>query len=292
MCPTKDRNVQSMALTYKGEIILIDCGEGTQRQMSIAKIPKSKIKKILISHWHGDHVSGLIGLLQTAFNQNYEGTMRIYGPKGTKMHMDHMLKTVVFESELDIEVIELTPKKNELIKFYENENYYLQCALLEHGTICLGYSFVEKKRYKISMAKAEKLGIKEGPNLGKIQKGESVIINGKTINPEDISKVVPEKKITIISDTCAVPEINLLAKNSDLLISEATFTSEFEERARETKHMTAAQIAQIALDSNAKKLLVTHFSQRFKTSDKILEDAKLHFKEVEAAYDFMKLKVN
>lgn len=291
MCPTKDRNVQSISLVYKGEVILVDCGEGTQRQMSIAKIPKSKVKKILISHWHGDHVSGLIGLFQTAFNQNYEGTLKIYGPKGTKERINYMLKTVVFESELDLEVIELNPKKGEVITFYDNEDYYLQCGLLEHGTTCLGYSFIEKKKYKILMAKAKLVGLKEGPQLGKIQKGEAIKINNKLVKPEDVAKIIPEKKVTIISDTEAVPEINLLSKNADLLISESTFTSELKERARKTKHMTAAQIAQIAQESNVQRLVLTHFSQRYKTTEDLLADASIHFKTVEAAFDFIKIKV-
>ena len=97
MVPTKDRNVQSIYLDYNGEGILFDCGEGTQRQMNIAGINRTKVKKILITHWHGDHVSGLIGLIQTLGNSKYASKLEIYGPKGTKRFMNNLLNSCVFE---------------------------------------------------------------------------------------------------------------------------------------------------------------------------------------------------
>ena len=110
MVPTKDRNVQAFHIEFNGEGMLFDCGEGTQRQMNIAGLSRSKVRRIFISHWHGDHVAGIIGLIQTIGNSNYEGTLSIYGPKGTKERMFHMMQTCVFENKIDIAVHELIPK--------------------------------------------------------------------------------------------------------------------------------------------------------------------------------------
>ena len=111
MVPTKDRNVQSIHLEYRGEGILLDCGEGTQRQMNIAGINRTKVKKILITHWHGDHVSGLIGLIQTLGNSKDVSELSIYGPPGTKKSMSHLLETCIFDLTVDLNIVELDLKE-------------------------------------------------------------------------------------------------------------------------------------------------------------------------------------
>jgi len=126
MVPTKDRNVSSVYLEYQGEGILFDCGEGTQRQLNIANISRAKIKKIFISHWHGDHVSGIIGLLQTISNSVENSTLQIFGPKETKERFGYLMKSTYFNtlSNLNIILKELSPTK--LTKIYENDSYYVE----------------------------------------------------------------------------------------------------------------------------------------------------------------------
>ena len=289
MVPTKDRNVQAIFLSYKSDGILVDCGEGTQRQMNIAGINRNKVKKILISHWHGDHVSGIIGLIQTLGNQEEEPCLTIFGPKGSEGRVQHMLEMCAFDNKVDLNVIELDPKKIET--FYETEDYLLNCAYLDHSTPCLGFSFIEKDRRKIDMKHAKKLGLKEGPFIGKLQRSKSVVFRGKNISPDDVSSIVKGKKITFIMDTSECQNANDLAKGADLLICESAYSSKLEEKAVTNKHMTAAQAAHMATGAGAKKLILTHFSQRYKTVDDLEEEARTIFPESVGSYDFMKIKL-
>jgi ribonuclease Z len=289
MVPTKERNVQGIFISYNGEGILVDCGEGTQRQMNIAGINRKSVKKILISHWHGDHVSGIIGLIQTIGNIEGEQSLKIFGPVGSKERVSHMLQMCTFDNKIDLEIIELAPKGVE--KFFETRDYYLECTSLDHSTPCLGFNFVEKDLRKIDMPKAVRIGLKEGPLIGKLQMGEAVSFKGKQINPDDVSHIVSGKKISFIMDTSVCESAYLLAKDADILISEAAYNSDLEEKAIKHKHMTVKQAAHVATIACAKKLVLTHISQRYKTSEELEEEARTYFPNAVCAYDFMKLKI-
>lgn len=289
MVPTKDRNVQSIYLEYKGEGILIDCGEGTQRQMNIKGINRLKVKKILISHWHGDHVSGLIGLIQTMGNHEEKKKLEIYGPRGTEKHMTHLLQSCIFDLALELEINELDIDAKHTI--FENEDYMIEAAPLDHSVPCLGYSFIEKDKRNINLIKAKKLGLKEGPNLGKLQRGQSITHEGKKIEPDEVSTIKKGKKTTFILDTALTDTCYELAQDADLLISEATLCSDLKEKAQERKHMTAEGAALVASTSGVKKLILTHFSQRYKTLHDLEKEAKETFENTEMAFDFMKVKL-
>lgn len=289
MVPTKERNVQGIYVEYKGEGILIDCGEGTQRQMAIAGINRIKVKKILISHWHGDHVAGLVGLIQTIGNIQEKVKLEIYGPTGTKMRMKHLMNSCIFYNKVEVIIREINPKK--LTKFYENNDYELYAAPLEHSVPCIGFRFVEKDQRRIDMSRAKKLGLKEGPDIGKLQEGTSIIINKKKINPDDVSTITKGKVVSFILDTAVCNNCKVLAKDADLLVSECVYAADLEEKAEKYKHLTAQHIALVASQNNVKKLIVTHFSQRYKEVSKVLQDARDIFSNTDAAFDFMKTKV-
>lgn len=286
MVPTKERNHQSIFLFYKGEGILIDCGEGTQRQMKIADIKFSKVNKILISHWHGDHVLGLPGLLQSINASGYDGKLFIYGPKETKERFNFLLKAFAFKLNFEYEIFEL--KNKDVI---ESKDLIIETRELEHGVPCLGYSIKEKDIRKIRVSVVKKLGIPDGPLLGELQNNKKIIWKGKEIKPEDATYVVKGKKVSIILDTAFCNNAIELAKESNLLISESVYDEELLDKAEEYKHMTARNAAYLASKSNSEKLILTHFSQRFKTIESILEEAKEIFPETSAAYDFMKIKL-
>lgn len=301
MVPTKERNVQSIYIEYRGEGILIDCGEGTQRQMNICGINRNKVRKILITHWHGDHVAGLIGMLQTVGHQlgqqqdeyaeqkGEKASLEIYGPKGTKTHMHHLLQaTIAEQGKINIKIHEL-PMESHM--FYETEYFELWCAPLMHGTPVLGYSLVEKDRRRMDMEKAGKLGLKSGRKIGLLQKGETVKHDGREIKPEMVSDVVKGKKFTVIADTKPCNEAVRLAENSDVLVIESTFSSEHEDKARKFKHLTAEQAAGIAQQAGVKKLILTHFSQRYKDLNPMLDEASVLYPKTTLAYDFMKIEL-
>ena len=286
MVPTKERNHFSFYLKYKNEGILFDCGEGTQRQLRIAGIRPSKITRIFISHFHGDHILGLPGLFQTLAAANYNGTLKIYGPPGLKKVIEKILDLFVFDKSLKIEVNEI-----EKSKFLETTDFEVFAYSLEHNITCFGYKFVEKNKKRVNMTKANKLGLKEGPLIGKLQQNKSVEVNGKKILPSQVTYKVKGKIIGFISDTTLTDNCYEIAKNADLLVSEATHTSKDKEKAKEFKHFTSKEAAIVAKEAGAKKLVLTHFSQRYKEAQPLLEDAKKMFENVTAAQDFMEIKI-
>jgi ribonuclease Z len=205
--------------------------------------------------------------------------------------MEHMLKTCIFENKVVLEIHELIPKRNELLKILENEDFYIETALLDHGIPCLGYSFVEKDTRRMDMNKLKKYGITYGPIIGQLQNGETVTHENNNITPEMVSELKKGLKITFILDTGLCENAITLAENSDLLVCEATYSSELGEKAENYKHMTAKDAALLANNAGAKRLIITHISQRYKTSGEILEDAKNVYENVEVAHDFMKVKI-
>jgi ribonuclease Z len=286
MIPTKERNHQSLLVRCKNYDILVDCGEGTQRQLRMMKIPPTRIRKVLISHWHGDHTLGLPGLIQTLGASNYEGVLEIYGPKGTKKHMNAMKKAFVYEQRLEISIKEVGTKK-----IFEDKDIIIASAELDHGIPCIGFSIKEQDYRRIDLKYVKKLGIPEGPLLGKLQAGKPITWQGRQVKPKDATYIVKGRKVAYVVDTELCRNCIKLAQDADVLVCESTFASEHEEKAFDYKHLTAKQAAQIANQANVKQLVLTHFSQRYKSMDEIEQEAKTYFENTRLAYDFMKMKV-
>jgi ribonuclease Z len=287
MVPTKDRNHSAYLLTHKTEGLIMDCGEGTQRQLKLAGIPPSKITRIMLSHWHGDHTLGLPGLLMTMSQSGYSETLQIYGPKGTKQHLKSMFEAFEFDMRMRIEVHEVG--KDTL---FETEELIVTSLPLEHGIPCIGFRIEEKDRRRINLAKTKKMGIPEGPLLGKLQRGEEIIWKGKPVHPKDTTELIKGKIVALVTDTSPCKNAHILAENADLLICEASYTSTLEEKAEEYTHMTARQAGQLASQAGVKKLCITHFSARYITTNELLEDARTAFQETVAAHDLMKIALD
>jgi len=285
--PTASRNHTAVLLRYQDEMILIDCGEGTQRQFRKARINPCKLTRILITHWHGDHILGLPGLLQTLVLNNYNKTLQIYGPPGTQRFLETLLKMFIFVGDIKIKIQEV----REGI-FYANNNFILEAHNLEHTCPCLGYIFKETDKRKINLVAVKKLGLKPGPELGKLQSGQSINHEGRLIKPEEVSFVKQGKKIAFVFDTAICKSCEKTAKDADLLICEATYLNELKDKAAEYKHMTSVQAATLAKKSKVKKLFLTHISQRYEhESEKILKEAKKIFKNSFLAEDLMKVEL-
>ena len=285
MQPTKKRNHPGFLLKYKKENILFDCGEGIQRQMRIAGIKPAKITRLLISHWHGDHVFGISGLMSSMGADQFAKKLYIYGPKGSKKYLEHLFKSFAAKNIIDYEVKEIDSGI-----IFENDEFKLVAEQLRHTAICVGYSFIEKDRLRINIAKANKLGLK-GPILSRLQKGMDVNHKGKKIKAEDVTYVVNGKKISYIADTKVCTGANRLAKDADLLISEGTHLSDIREKTEKYMHLTVKDAAMIASENNAQKLVITHISQRYKNTIEIVEEARTYFDDTIAAKDFMKIKI-
>jgi len=289
MQPTKTRNHAGVLLSYKKENILFDCGEGIQRQMRIAGVKPAKITRLCITHWHGDHVFGIPGLLSSMgadrAGQEEEQMLHIYGPKGSKAYLTNMFKSFAAKDIIPYQVHEVWTGKA-----YEGEDFILEVQKLEHSVPCIGYRFQEKDKLRIDVAKAKKLEL-EGPILGKLQQGQDVTIKGKKIKAKDVTYATFGKKISYVTDTIPCKGADLLAKDADLLICEGTHLDEIREKSEKSRHMTVRQAALIASENNVQKLVITHISQRYKIPSEIIEEARTYFDSSIVAEDFMKIKV-
>lgn len=287
MTHTKERNQSGILLTYKGENILFDCGEGIQRQMKIAGIALPVLTKILISHWHGDHVLGLPGLLQSLAASEYSRTLDISGPKNIDRQIRNALAAFGgYEPPIPLRIKEASEGT-----VFSEKDFIIKCTSLKHSVPCIGYSFEETDRRRINLEVTKKLGIPEGPLLGQLQDGKPILWNGKKITPEEATYIVKGRKIVIIVDTVLTQSCIELAQGADLLICEATYSSKEKEAAKKYKHLTATDAAQIAAKANVKKLILTHFSQRYKNTQETEEEARTIFNNVICAKDFMRITV-
>ncbi len=285
MIPTKERNHSSILISYKNQGLLVDCGEGTQRQLRIAGIKPSKITKLLITHWHGDHVLGIPGLIQNLAAHNYKQTLEIYGPKGSKKYLKNLLSGIVMQEKIKCEIKELSSG------IFYKKDFVLETTPLDHITPCLAYSFKEMDRRKINLNYLKKFNLAQHPLLGDLQKGKNIVYKGKKISAQKATTVIPGKKITIIMDTAPTKNAVKIAKNSDVLIVESTWSKELEKFVMKRKHMTAELAAKMAKQAGAKKLILTHFSQRYKDMKQLEVEAKRIFKNVVLAEDFMQINI-
>jgi ribonuclease Z len=287
MVPTKERNHQAILIDHQGIGILIDCGENTQRQLKIANKKVTDVDIILISHWHGDHVLGLPGLIQSMASSEYNKTLKIFGPEGLKQYIESMYKAFIFDKKIEVNVVEI----NEEGRFYENSKIILEAYKLEHTIPTLGYKFIEKDKIKIRLEYIKAKNIPEGPILGELQQGKDVEFNNEIIKSVDATYRVKGKVIGIIADTLLCKGCYRIAKDTDILISEASYISADSEKAELYKHLTAEQAGLVASQSNSKKLILTHISPRYKDVSVILNDAKQVFNNTDVAFDFMKIKI-
>jgi len=287
--PSVKRNVTSIAIKRGGEVILFDCGEGTQRQLQKSNISYMQISKIFITHFHGDHFLGLPGLIQTMQLNDREEPLNIYGPKGMTYLLENLLSLGYFKPNYRIISNEVTEK--DVIDF---NHYVIKVLNVRHGVPTIAYCFEEKMRPgKFNKPKALKLGVPEGPMFSKLQRGKEVKLeNGKVITSDMVLGPSRKgRKIVYSGDTAPIDEMVSFAKDADVLIHEATFDSSLEEIARDYGHTTAPQAAMIAKKANVGKLFLTHISPRYLDNKKIQSEAREIFEDSIVPKDFQEFDV-
>jgi ribonuclease Z len=282
--PRVNAHPTAQYLEINNNHFLIDCGEGTQRQMRKYKVGFSKINHIFISHLHGDHFYGLVGLLATYGILSREKEIHIYGPKGIKEVTLLQLKISKSHAQYDIIFHELTSNESELI--FEDDKVSVRTIPLNHRVYTNGYLFTEKEKpRKLNMLnisgyqeidRADYLNIKAGKDV-ELSTGEIVKNSELTIAPPKT------KSYAFCSDTSYKPTIIPIIKNADLLYHETTFLADREDLAIKTKHSTSLQAAQIAKDANVKKLIIGHYSSRYKDISLFKKEAETIFKNVDLA---------
>lgn len=266
--PSASRNHSSILITSGKENILVDCGEGTQRQFRKARLNPCKVTKILITHWHGDHVLGLPGFLSTLALSGYNKILEVYGPKGMEEKFWNALKVFPFRREYEIVFIEISSGK-----FFENNDFYLESEEMEHGVPCLAYSFTEKGHIRIKKEKVQQLG--SGPHLKELKEGNDIVINGKKIKSKNCIYKENDKKVSVVMDTKLNERIVPFVRASDIFISEGTYSDDLKKEALERMHLTVKQVARVAKKAKVKKLIVTHVSSRYlKNMKGLLDEAK------------------
>ena len=287
--PTVKRNVSAIAVKRGGEILLFDCGEGTQRQIQRSGLSYMQIKSIFISHFHGDHFLGLPGLIQTMQLNDRKEPLTIYGPRGISRIVEIVKNLGYFRPSY--EIVGKDVDEGDEIRF---DGYSVRPFRVEHNVPALGYVLEEDMRPgRFNKKKALELGIPEGPLFGRLQRGESIKLkDGRVITPDMVlGPPRPGRKVVYTGDTKPCNKVVEFARNADLLIHDATFLSELEDVAIEYGHSTARQAAEIAKEANVDRLVLTHISPRYLDDRAIEEEAKNIFENSIVARDFLKLEV-
>ena len=286
---SKDRNHPSIAIRAFGEVFLFDCGEATQKQILQTNVSPMKISKIFLTHYHGDHILGLPGLLQSMSLNGREKKLTIYGPKGLNKIKDAIYSLGYCAIEYPVEFIEIDSGI-----IIDNEEYFIQAQRVRHNVPALAYSIEEKKKPRFLRDKAIELGVPVGPAFGRLHNGEEVEIDGRIIKPEQVLGE-PRKgiKITYSGDTRPCEEMIMFARDSTILIHESTFLKQDYTNAEEYAHSTSIDAAYVAKDSNSKELILTHISTRYSEdyAEIMLKEAQNIFENTRLANDFMEIEL-
>jgi len=283
--PTSRRNPTSQYVQCSSRHILIDCGEGAQMQMRKYGVKFQKLDIILISHLHGDHYFGLMGLLSTMHLLGRVKSLSIYGPVGLKEIVEIQMKHGNGRFAYDIEFNEIDPNTRDVL--FEDHKVCICCFPLKHKIPTHGFTITEKqKEAKLIKSKVEEDNVLV-QHYHLLKKGLDVETeDGLVLRSSDYTEPAPDAKVyAFCSDTAHSPDIIGDIKGVDLLYHEATFTEKYIDRARATLHSTASQAADIAAKSGVKKLIIGHFSARFDSGEDHLIEAREVFSETHLAED-------
>ncbi|HLV41558.1 MAG TPA: ribonuclease Z [Brumimicrobium sp.] len=278
--PTLKRGTTAQLVNCQQRSILIDCGEATQLQMRKFQVKFQNIQLVLISHLHGDHVFGLPGLISTMQLLGRTAPITIIGPKGIKEFLLSQFKLVGLYNGFPLNFTELVPQQEGLV--FEDKCLEIKTFPLSHRIATHGYRIDEKPgNRRLDKEAFEKTGVSTS-YINKLISGEDIEDNnGVVVHSEDVTySPKPTKSYAFCSDTAYHPPIIEHLTDVDLLYHEATFIDKESERATDTFHSTAKQAATIALKANAKRLILGHFSARYKTMDAHLEEAQTIFERV------------
>jgi ribonuclease Z len=286
--PTENRGLTCICLEREGEIFMFDAGEGAQISYLKSGLGWNKKMKIFVTHLHGDHCIGLLGLLQTMTMQHRTKSLEIYGPIGIEEFIAANIK--VLNLRLSFPVI-ITIIKEGMI--FDSSIYSIYACKANHSIVTFAYIFKEKDRSgRFNIEKAKFLEIPEGKLWKQLQNGMEVKIGERTIFPDQIlGHKRKGKKIGISGDTTPTKELEEFFEECDYLVFDSTFLDEIKEKAEETCHSTAKQAAILAKNAKVKNLILTHFSARYNDEVQHLEEAQKVHNSVITAKDFLEIEI-
>jgi len=289
--PSKDRNHPAIVLEYfyyRKDTLLFDCGEGTQKQLMKAGISFMDISKIFITHWHADHFSGLIPLLQTMNLEKRKSELTIFAPEASRF-VQGILNLGYFGLRFPVKAIDVPFEGINATKIYETKLYEVLSIPVLHTVPSVAFAFKEKDVWRIDEEKLKELGLKKGKWLKELKEKGEAFYNGRKVRIEDVARLQKGLKVVYSGDTKPCENLVELSKDADLLIHDATFLEEDEDVQK--YHSSVKDAARIAKKANVKKLILTHISRRYQKEDveRLLNEAKEVFDNVEVAYDLMKI---
>ena len=284
--PSIKRGLSAHVVLFREHRFLVDCGEGTQRQILRSGLGFKRLNKIFLTHSHLDHILGLGGFVSTISRWENMDQVDIYGGRATLKRVSDLLFKVVFpngRSPIDINLIEVSPG----VVFKDGKLSVTAFPVQHRGPDCYGYLFEEQAHRPFLVEKAAAMGVPAGPERGQLVRGESLqLADGRLIQPDEVlGDAIPGTKYVHIGDVGRTDELLEVCQDADTLVIEATYTSDDAEMARSFGHMTAAGAAQFAQAANVKTLILTHLSRRYFAKD-IRREAQAIFPNTFVAHDF------
>ncbi len=286
--PTENRGLSCICLERDGEILMFDAGEAAQISYMKSGLGWNKKMKLFVTHLHGDHCVGILGLLQTMSMQNRTESLEIFGPSGIEEFIAANIKVLNFG--LSFPVLITIIKEGKIL---ENEKFSIHVCKANHSITAFSYLFEEKdKPGRFNLETAKQLGIPEGELWSKLQNGHEIEINGKIITSEQVlGEKRPGKKIGISGDTMPTKELEKFFENCDYLVFDSTFLDEEKQKAQDTCHSTAKQAAILGKNARVKNLILTHFSARYKDEIRHLQEAQKIHDSVITAKDLLEIEI-
>ena len=286
--PTERRGLSCICLERDGEILMFDAGESAQISFMKSGLGWNKKMKIFVTHLHGDHCVGILGLLQTMSMQNRTETLEIFGPSGIEEFIAANIKVLNFGLSFPVLINIIKDEK-----IIDNEKFSMYTCKANHSITAYSYLFEEKdKPGRFNVEKAKKLGIPEGELWSKLQNGNQIENNGIAIKPEQVlGEKRPGKKIGISGDTMPTDELEKFFNECDYLVFDSTFLDKEKQRAQDTCHSTAKQAATFGKNAKIKNLILTHFSARYKDEVEHLKEAKEIHNSVITARDLLEVEI-
>jgi len=286
--PTERRGLSCICLVKEGEILMFDAGESAQISYMKSGLGWNKKMKIFVTHLHGDHCVGILGLLQTMSMQNRTEILEIFGPSGIDEFIAANIKVLNFG--LSFPILINIIKDEEII---EEENFSIRICKANHSITAYSYLFEEKdKPGRFNVKKAKELRIPEGELWNRLQNGNQIEINGRVIKSEEVlGEKRPGKKVGISGDTMPTEKLEKFFTGCDYLVFDSTFLNEEKQRAQDTCHSTAKQAATLGKNARVKNLILTHFSARYKNEKGHLDEAGKIHDSVITAKDLLEIEV-
>jgi ribonuclease Z len=285
--PTARRSPPALLVRRGGDRLLFDCGEGTQRQLLRSTVGLVDLREIFLTHLHGDHYFGLPMMLKTFALRDRDVPLTVYGPSGLLSLFDDLAR-IIGRLPYRLDLVELRPGEK-----LEHDDYSLLVFPATHGVPAVGYALVEDERPgRFDVETADTLGVPNGPDRGKLQRGEAVTLaDGRTVTPDDVlGPARPGRTIVYPGDTAPSEVVRALAEGADLLVHEASFGDDEVERAADTAHTTARQAAELARDAGVRLLALTHITPRY-FGPELLREAREVFEHTVAPRDFDVIEV-